>query len=44
MDWTETYLNKNDLNQMMWNIDWQKVGYSEGFKMINLYLENMENR
>lgn len=26
------------------NIDWQKVGYSEGFKMINLYLENMENR
>lgn len=23
MDWTETYLNQNDLNQMMWNIDWE---------------------
>ena len=28
----------------MENIDWQKVGYSEGFKMINLYLENVENK
>lgn len=44
MEWIEIYLNKNDFNQLMWNIDWESNEPKEVIEyLFNLVVEMRES-
>ena len=44
MEWIEIYLNKNDFNQLMWNIDWESNELKEVIEyLFNLVVEMRES-